>query len=74
MAKTKKMTNKEIAQIVENEGLGYAIEDYMDGTNFLDANLKVHWQHAKREMDAIMVILQPEIDKMDEEDVDEDED
>lgn len=40
------MTNEEVAQIVENEGLGYAIQHYMDSSEFEDRELAAMWDEA----------------------------
>jgi hypothetical protein len=45
--------NYEVAQIVEEEGLGYAIQNYTNGDDFEDQELKEWWQECSRLMDLI---------------------
>ena len=47
------MTNEEVADIVEQEGLGYAIQFYLDSDKIEDANLRDKWEQAKELLDEI---------------------
>jgi len=51
------MTNEEVADVVENEGIGYAIQDYMDHKRIADKKLAKLWKEAGEKLDAITDIL-----------------
>jgi hypothetical protein len=53
-----KKTLKEVAKIVDSEGLGYAIEDYMDADRIEDPKLRAEWRRAKQSIDKIREMLQ----------------
>jgi len=57
MSKKRTMNNKQIAHIVDNEGLGYAITDYMGSEDFKDRHLAKLWDQAKEILDEITEIL-----------------
>lgn len=57
MRKKKLLSNKKIKEFVENEGLGYAIQSYLDADQIADPILAVRWQIAKDTLDAIDAIL-----------------
>ena len=52
-----KMDNEEVANVVENEGLAYAIQDYMDHKRIADKKLAKLWKEAREKLDAISEIL-----------------
>lgn len=52
------MDNTEIAEIVEREGLGYAVQWYMSGKNFKDKYLANLWDETKERLDEIEEILE----------------
>lgn len=57
MSKKRTMNNKQIAHIVGNEGLGYAITMYMDSDDFKDRHLASLWDQAQVILDEITEIL-----------------
>lgn len=57
MSKKRTMTNKQVAQIVDREGLGYAITMYMDSDDFKDRHLASLWDQAQVILDEITEIL-----------------
>lgn len=57
MSKKRTMTNKQVAQIVDREGLGYAITMYMDSDDFKDRHLASLWDQAQLILDEITEIL-----------------
>jgi hypothetical protein len=60
MAKKKKqdlMTDEQVAIVVSNEGLGYAITGYMGSENFENKELAELWNQAKDVLDKIQNIL-----------------
>jgi|CXWL01.1.fsa_nt_gi hypothetical protein len=52
-----KMTIEEIGHVVENEGLGYAIQSYLSADDIQDTRLAELWQQAKDILDEIDEIL-----------------
>lgn len=56
--KNKKLTNLDVAEIVEFEGLGYAITGYMGSTNFEDKDLAKLWDQAQNILGQIEIILE----------------
>lgn len=59
MPKNTQITNKQLAEIVQNEELGYVILDYMDGANLKDPVIREHFIKAKEHMKAIMAVIEP---------------
>lgn len=53
----KKYTNKQVAEIVENEGLGYAVQHYMSSEDIKDKELAKQWEVAKGALNTITNIL-----------------
>ena len=51
------MTNKEVSQYVENEGLGYAISHGMSGNDIKDPILKEKWKQAQKLLGEIESML-----------------
>ena len=51
------MTIEEIGHVVENEGLGYAIQSYLSADDIQDTRLAELWQQAKDILDEIDEIL-----------------
>lgn len=51
------MKNTEIADIVECEGLGYTIMDYLNSDSIEDEDLKEKWIAAERLLQSIQNIL-----------------
>lgn len=49
-----KKTKQEVADIIEMEGLGYAITDYLDADNIEDEELSILWGRADAAMKLIM--------------------
>jgi len=47
------MKNDDVAGIIENEGLGYALECYTDGLDFEDEQLKELWTQGRKALQAI---------------------
>lgn len=49
MAKKKsdKMSLKEVAEVIEMEGLGYAVMEYMDADSIKDKHLADLWEEAR---------------------------
>lgn len=64
--KNKKLTNLDVAEIVESEGLDYAITSYMGSTNFEDANLAELWDQAQDILGQIESILANATDESDQ--------
>ena len=58
----KKLTNRKIADIVEWEGLGYAITDYMGSNDFEDQHLAELWDQAQTVLHEIQEILNEAMD------------
>lgn len=50
-------TNEEIADVVESEGLGYAVQYYLNPELIEDDELKQKWQDAKDALDALTEYL-----------------
>lgn len=46
-------SNEDIAEIIESEGLGYAVESYIDPFGIEDVQLQMYWQTAKANLEAI---------------------
>ena len=42
-----KYTIEQVRDIVESEGLGYAVEDYLDSRNIADPKLRDAWNRAE---------------------------
>lgn len=57
MARTKKLTLKEVGDIVECEGLGYAIQHYMGHEEISNPKLRELWRRCKEDMNAIEAML-----------------
>lgn len=57
--KSKKMGLEQVAGIVENEGLGYAVQHYMSGEDIADKKLAKLWDEAKVLLNEIDEILEP---------------
>lgn len=57
MAKLKeieeKKTNQEVICIIEDEGFGYAVHDYISADSIEDKELAEKWKAAKLALDAI---------------------
>lgn len=58
----KKFTVLGVAQIIENEGLGYAIQHYMRGKDIADPKLAAMWDECRDLMDEIDRMCQREIE------------
>ena len=58
MAKKEKMSNIEVAGIVDCEGLDYAITSYMDSSEFEDNHLAQLWTNAREILDEIEELLE----------------
>lgn len=54
-----KYSRQEVADIVENEGLGYAIMDFMGGEHIADPELAALWDQASEILTQIRDILEP---------------
>ena len=46
-------SNDELRDIVENEGLGYAVQDYVNPEFIEDQDLREKWEQAKNLLDEI---------------------
>jgi hypothetical protein len=57
MSKKRTKSNKQIAQIVDREGLDYAVTAYMDSDDFEDRHLASLWDQAQVILDEITEIL-----------------
>lgn len=53
----KKRTKEEVADVVEMEGLGYAVQYYMGPENIEDDELAREWRAAKEALDNITDLL-----------------
>lgn len=77
MAK-RKLSISEIAGIIENEGLGYAIESYVNPSQIKDEDLADMWERARELLAEITGYVEDNADDVDDsnddEDGDEDED
>jgi len=62
------MTKQEVADIVDSEGLGYAITSYISGDDIDDPILREKWKEADKLLGEIQSIL-PEPYENDEEQV-----
>jgi hypothetical protein len=69
----KRLSNRKVADIVECEGLGYAITDYMNSDDFEDKHLAELWDQAQTVLKEIEDILEV-ANEDDEDEDDEDED
>ena len=58
------MNIKEVAEIVENEGLGYAVQHYMSSDDIENKALKSLWDIASAALKAIDNMLEPYRDGM----------
>jgi hypothetical protein len=65
----KRLSNRKVADIVECEGLGYAITDYMNSDDFEDKHLAELWDQAQTVLQEIEDIL--EVANEDDEDEDD---
>ena len=54
-----KKTIEEVASIVDNEGMGYAIMDYMGADSIKDKELSKLWKEAQEVLSKIENILEP---------------
>ena len=72
MAK-RKFSISEIAGIIENEGLGYAVQHYMSGSSIKDEDLADMWDRARELLNEIEEYVEENADDVDDSD-DEDED
>ncbi len=70
----KKLTISQINDIVETEGLGYAIEDYLASNRIADADLADMWAKASELLKEIQSYIEDNIFDDGEEERDEDED
>lgn len=53
-------SREEVAEIVEQEGLGYAILSYIDGNEIKDGDLSTLWKRAEavlREIEEILYLI-----------------
>jgi hypothetical protein len=55
----KKHSIQQVALIVEYEGLGYAIQDYMSGDSIEDPELAKMWDECQKLMNKIEDVLRP---------------
>jgi len=56
----RRYTNKQVASIVDNEGLDYAIQNYMGASAIIDPVLAAAWTAAKEALDAVEKIIYPD--------------
>lgn len=54
----KKYSIEQVADIVNSEGLGYAVQHYMSADQIADPELKKQWGNAKVALSIIEMILQ----------------
>jgi hypothetical protein len=47
------MDNDEVINLIENEGIGYAVMCYTDGSSFEDEKLRQLWAQARESLEAI---------------------
>ena len=59
MAKAEQKSNQEVADIVEMEGLGYAVQHYLGAESIKDEKLAALWASAKEALNAIVAALPP---------------
>jgi hypothetical protein len=71
MAKQKHSIS-EIAGIIENEGLGYAIQSYIKASSIKDEDLADMWERAKELLDEIEEYVEDNADDVDDSTDDED--
>jgi hypothetical protein len=74
MAQEKNYEVNDVAGIVEQEGLGYAVQHYLSAERIQDAKLADLWGRAKGLLNEIETYLEEHADEEPEEDSDEDED
>jgi hypothetical protein len=55
----RQLTNKEMAELVECEGLGYAVGHYLCYTQIEDYDLANEWRLAQIHLENIMTRLKP---------------
>lgn len=67
----KRYTVEQVRNIVACEGLGYAVEDYMDADQIEDETLRGHWEAARKAIAAIREIIGDEDDEMEDEESDD---
>jgi hypothetical protein len=53
-------TNGDAVDIIENEGLGYAVQHYISGDSFADAKTARLWNEADRALAALVTHLERE--------------
>lgn len=58
----KKYSIKQIAEIVNNEGLGYAVQNYLGADEIKDKALATEWKKAKDSLDIIEGMLRDYLD------------
>lgn len=54
----RKRSNKQVNSIVESEGLGYAVEHYLDANSIADPELSKLWATAADALKKISTILE----------------
>lgn len=55
---SEKKSLEEVAQIVQCEGLGYAVQHYMSGDEIENKTLREFWEEASRLLNQIDTILE----------------
>ena len=60
MRRDGKFTNHDIASIVADEGIGYAIQHYCNADSIVDPILAARWAEAKEALEAVEDILFPD--------------
>lgn len=58
----------EVIGIVDSEGLGYAVQDYLSHDDIADVDLADAWRRAKEALDEIDAILEVEMERLEDED------
>lgn len=58
---TEKLSIKQVAEVVEMEGLGYAVTDYLGSGSIEDESLAKAWKEAKTALRKIETIIEPYI-------------
>jgi hypothetical protein len=53
-------TNGTAIDIIENEGLGYAVRHYISGDAFKDPETQIRWNNAAGSLEALIEYLQDE--------------
>jgi hypothetical protein len=62
MPRSTKHTNEVLRNIIDSEGLGYAIQFHTSADSIKDKKVAVLWQTAKDAMDEIEALLPPSED------------